>query len=241
MLNTELEKRVQQRTAALQDANKEMESFSYSVSHDLRAPLRSISSYSRLLSRDFGSKLGGDGVRMLERVIDSVNYMSELIDDLLRLSRVTRQDISLSTVNLTALAQVSLEELQQHSPDYAPQIEVQENLTAQGDERLLRLALGNLLSNAWKFTSKTPDAWIKFGAEHRNGEWVFFVRDNGVGFDMQYASKLFGTFQRLHSQEEFPGMGIGLAIVQRVIHRHGGRIWAEGKRNKGATFYFTLG
>jgi signal transduction histidine kinase/PAS domain-containing protein len=229
MLNTELEKRVQQRTAALQDANKEMESFSYSVSHDLRAPLRSISSYSRLLSRDF------------ERVIDSVNYMSELIDDLLRLSRVTRQDISLSTVNLTALAQVSLEELQQHSPDYAPQIEVQENLTAQGDERLLRLALGNLLSNAWKFTSKTPDAWIKFGAEHRNGEWVFFVRDNGVGFDMQYASKLFGTFQRLHSQEEFPGMGIGLAIVQRVIHRHGGRIWAEGKRNKGATFYFTLG
>jgi PAS domain S-box-containing protein len=240
-LNTELEKRVQQRTAALEDANQEMESFSYSVSHDLRAPLRSISSYGRILSKDFGGSLSEEGLHMLERVIDSAGYMSELIDDLLRLSRVTRQDLTLSEVNLTALARFSIEELQQHHPEHAPHVELRENLVARGDERLLRVAIGNLLSNAWKFTGKNPDARIKFGAEQRDGKWVYFVSDNGVGFEMQYATKLFGTFQRLHTQDEFPGMGIGLAIVQRVIHRHGGRVWAEGRRNRGATFYFTLG
>jgi PAS domain S-box-containing protein len=240
-LNAELEKRVQQRTAALEQATTEMESFSYSVSHDLRAPLRSISSYSRILSKDYGDVLNDEALRMLERVVDSASYMSELIDDLLRLSKVTRQGLSLSTVNLTALAQVSVEELEGHHPEHRPRVEVAPNLSARGDERLLRLVLGNLLGNAWKFTGKTPDPWIRFGAEKLNGETVYFVRDNGVGFDMQYANKLFGTFQRLHAQDEFPGMGIGLAIVQRVIHRHGGRVWAEGKPQEGAAFYFTLG
>lgn len=240
-LNAELEKRVHQRTAALEDATKEMETFSYSVSHDLRAPLRSISSYSRILSRDFSHLLNEEALRMLERVIESASYMSDLIDDLLRLSKVTRQGLSLSTVNLTALAQVSLEELESHHPEHKPRVELAANLSARGDEHLLRLVMSNLLSNAWKFTGKTPDPWIGFGSEKRNGEIVYFVRDNGVGFDMQYANKLFGTFQRLHAQDEFPGMGIGLAIVQRVIHRHGGRVWAEGKPHEGAAFYFTLG
>jgi signal transduction histidine kinase len=239
-LNTELEKRVQQRTAALEDATREMESFSYSVSHDLRAPLRSISSYSRILAKDFGHQLDEEAVRMLQRVTDSASFMSGLIDDLLRLSRVTRQGLSISLVDLTALAQVSVEELQQEHPEHRPNVKIASGLGARGDERLLRLVLGNLLSNAWKFTSRTTDPRIEFAAEVRNDETVFYVRDNGAGFDMRYATRLFGTFQRLHSQDEFPGMGIGLAIVQRVIHRHGGRVWAEGKPHQGAAFFFTL-
>lgn len=239
-LNATLEQRVLERTAQLEASNKELEAFSYSVSHDLRAPLRSIDGFSQALMEDYGDVIDADGKKYLDRLRNNSRQMAGLIDDLLALSRLTRAEMKRVPVDVSALARSVAEELRQRDPERQITITVADNLNAEGDERLLHVALENLLGNAWKFTSKTPDAVIEVGQESQDGQTAFFIRDNGAGFDMAYADKLFGAFQRLHGVSEFEGTGIGLATVQRVIRRHGGRIWAKGEVGKGATFYFTL-
>lgn len=239
-LNMELEKRVAQRTAQLEAANKELEAFSYSVSHDLRAPLRSIDGFSHALLEDYAEQLSPEGQDYLQRVRASAQRMAELIDDMLNLSRVTRSSLEHQPVNLSELAEHICAELQQEQPERKVTFSIAPGLNANGDPHLIKILLENLLGNAWKFTSKREHAQIEFGALDGDKPGTFFVRDNGAGFDMTYTGKLFGAFQRLHSLNEFPGTGIGLATVQRIINRHGGRVWAEGKVNEGATFYFTL-
>jgi light-regulated signal transduction histidine kinase (bacteriophytochrome) len=240
-LNAELELRIQDRTAQLQLANKELEAFSYSVSHDLRAPLRVIDGFSLALLEDYGDKIDEEGRDYLKRVRWGSERMSDLIDDMLKLSRVTRADMRRERVDMSALASEVLSELKSSQPEREVECVIAEGVIADGDAQLLRIALENLLGNAWKFTSKRPRARIELGQkEQQDGRAVYFVRDNGAGFDMQYAAKLFGTFQRLHSDEDFAGTGVGLATVQRIIARHGGRIWADGVVDEGATFYFTL-
>jgi light-regulated signal transduction histidine kinase (bacteriophytochrome) len=224
----------------LETSNKELEAFSYSVSHDLRAPLRGIDGFSQALLEDYGGKLDEQGRSYLTRVRAASQRMAQLIDDLLNLSRVGRAELRMEMVDLSSLAQALTAELQAQQPQRQAIWSIQQNVTAQGDVRFLRVVLDNLLNNAWKFTSKQSKATIEFGVTSNNGKPSYFVRDNGVGFDMTYANKLFGAFQRLHHQNEFPGTGIGLATVQRIIHRHSGRVWAEGVVEKGATFYFTL-
>ncbi len=226
--------------AALEAANKELEAFSYSVSHDLRAPLRSIDGFSQCLLEDYSAKLDDNGKELLERVRAGCLRMGQLIDDLLNLSRLTRGDLQIEQVDLTALAKLVFSELRRGSPGRAVDFRAAPGLTAPCDQRLMRIVLENLLGNAWKFTSKQPDAVIEFAHGQHDGQSVFVLRDNGAGFDMTFAQKLFGAFQRLHSSQEFPGTGIGLAIVRRIINRHGGRIWAEGAVGKGATFYLLL-
>jgi PAS domain S-box-containing protein len=253
-LNEELEQRVRQRTAELTAVNRELEAFSSSVSHDLRAPLRSIQSFSKLLLDDHAEQLGAQGKHYLERVHAASQRMQQLIDDLLNLARVARSEMRREKIDLGSLVQKIAAELSQADPDRPVEFVIAPGLAADGDPRLLRVALENLLNNAWKYTSKHLTARIEFGqlriAESessqcaiRNSQFAmaFFVRDDGAGFDTTYAHKLFAPFQRLHSFSEFEGTGIGLAIVQRIIHRHGGRIWAEGGVERGATFYFTLG
>ena len=250
-LNVNLERRVLERTAELQAANQELEAFSYSVSHDLRAPLRSIDGFSQAVLEDYADKLGDQGKDYLKRVRTATQRMGHLIDDMLTLSRVTRAEMRRETVELSALATDVIEELQKSEPLRRVDWQIEPGLIAEGDARLLRVALVNLLGNAWKFTSKTANAKIEFGAAsdpdagnapipNTQGAPSFFVRDNGVGYDMRYAGKLFGAFQRLHLVSDFPGTGIGLATVQRIVYRHDGRVWAEGAVGKGATFYFTL-
>jgi PAS domain S-box-containing protein len=239
-LNAELEQRVIERTSQLETVNKELEAFSYSVSHDLRAPLRSIDGFSQALLQDYPDLLDEQGKNYLQRVRSNTQRMGELIDDLLKLSRVTRSEMKLEMVNLSTLAQSIANELQQTQPGRQVEFVITLGLNASGDANLLRLLLEHLLGNAWKFTEKHSQARIEFGSTRVDGEQVFFVRDDGAGFDMTYADKLFAPFQRLHSAGEFPGIGIGLATVQRIIHRHGGRVWAEGEIEKGAIFYFTL-
>ena len=239
-LNTNLERRVAERTAQLEAANKELEAFSYSVSHDLRAPLRSIDGFSQALLEDYADKLDQEGREHLHRVRASSQRMGELIDNLLGLSRVTRKEMRLETVNLSELAKNIAAELQQSQPERQVAFASAEGLRANADGGLMRVVLENLLGNAWKFTGKRADARIEFGVVQDNGKSAYYLRDNGAGFDMAYADKLFGAFQRLHGQKEFSGTGIGLATVQRIIHRHGGSVWAEGKVGAGATFYFTL-
>ena len=224
----------------LHAANTELESFSYSVSHDLRAPLRSIDGFSQALLEDYADKLDADGKGHLQRVRASTQRMGALIDDLLNLSRVTRGEMRSEPVDLTGMAQALAAELKKSAPDREVEFVIADGLSAQGDPRLLRIVIDNLLGNAWKYTSKHPRARIEFGFAQNNGHSAYFVRDDGAGFDMAYADKLFGAFQRLHRQAEFSGTGIGLATVQRIMHRHGGRVWAEGEVEKGATFYFTL-
>jgi PAS domain S-box-containing protein len=221
-------------------ANKELEAFCYSVSHDLRAPLRSIDGFVRILFEDYGDKLDHTAQDSLHRVSASSQKMARLIDDLLKLSRITRAEIVPERVDLSALAREIVDELREAEPDRTVDVKIADGLTAQGDTRLLRAALQNLLANAWKFTAKCDQARVEVGSAQNDGERVFFVRDNGVGFEIEYVHKLFGAFQRLHSAEEFEGNGIGLATVQRIIQRHGGRVWAEGAVGKGATFYVTL-
>jgi PAS domain S-box-containing protein len=235
-LTTELS----QRALALEAANKELESFSYSVSHDLRAPLRAINGFAEALLEDCASNLDDQGKNYLRRVCAASKHMGELIDDLLSLSRVTRAELRRETVDLSALASSIAAELKQTDPQRAVNFTISSGLLAEGDAGLLRVALQNLLENAWKFTAMQPQAKIEFGLAKQNGKAGYFVRDNGAGFDMDYADKLFGPFQRLHSTTEFEGTGIGLATVQRIIRRHGGRVWAEGELNRGATFYFSL-
>jgi signal transduction histidine kinase len=239
-LNVELEQRVAERTVQLEAANKELAAFSYSVSHDLRAPLRGMDGFSRILLEDYSDKLDSTGQEHLQRVRAASQRMAQLIEDLLNLSRLTRSEMRRGPVDLSALVRALGAELQQREPDRPVEFRIEEGLVAEGDERLLRAALENLLRNAWKFTAKKPDAWIAFGREAVDGTRAFFVRDNGAGFDMAYSERLFGAFQRLHSESEFEGTGIGLATVQRIINRHGGRVWAEGEVGRGAVFYFTL-
>jgi len=239
-LNEELEQRVVERTRQLQAVNKELEAFAYSVSHDLRAPLRSIDGFSQVLLEDYTDKLDDEGKNYLQRVRSASQRMAQLIDDLLNLSRLTRGKMRYETVDLSALAQTIAMELQQSQPERDVAFTIALGLVAKGDAHLLQVALENLLGNSWKFAKKRGRVRIEFGYAETNGQPAYFVRDNGVGFDMAYADKLFGAFQRLHSHSEFEGAGIGLATVQRIIHRHGGDIWAESAVGQGATFYFTL-
>ena len=240
-MNQELEQRVIERTAQLQAANEELEAFSYSVSHDLRAPLRSIDGFSQALLEDYSDSLPEEGQHYLQRVRAASQRMGQLIDDLLQLSRLTRSEMYLETVNLSDLIQELAVDLQTQVPERNVTLLIAPDIMVKADAKLLRIAMENLLNNAWKFTAKQPTARIQFGVQvPESGEPIYFVRDDGAGFEMDYAHKLFGAFQRLHTPAEFPGTGIGLATVQRVLHRHGGRIWAEGKVNEGATFYFTL-
>jgi PAS domain S-box-containing protein len=240
-LNTELEERVLERTAQLESANKELEAFSYSVSHDLRAPLRSIDGFSQALLDDYSESLDEEAHHYLRRVRASSQKMAQLIDDLLMLSRLTRSEIQKQPVDLSQLACEIVDTLKQMEPEREVAIDIAPNLVVEADRRLIRVALDNLLGNAWKFTRGSKEARIEFGVKTQNdGKLAYFVQDNGAGFDMAYGEKLFDAFQRLHTVDEFPGTGIGLAIVQRVIRRHDGRIWAEGKVGKGAAFYFTL-
>jgi PAS domain S-box-containing protein len=249
-LNAELEQRVRERTAQLEAANKELEAFSYSVSHDLRAPLRGIDGWSLALLEDYYDQLDEQARQYLDYVRSEAQRMGRLIDDLLQLSRVTRAEMQTSAVDLTALAQTVAARLRATQPERQVEMVIQPGLTAHGDAALLEIVLTNLLGNAWKFGGTRCPARIEFGClphptppllsgEGREGV-IYFVRDNGVGFDMAYAQKLFGAFQRMHRASEFPGTGIGLATVQRIIHRHGGQVWAEAQVDQGATFYFTL-
>jgi PAS domain S-box-containing protein len=239
-LNSSLEERVQERTTQLESANKELESFAYSVSHDLRAPLRGIDGWSQVLVEDYKDKLGEKGSQILGRIRAETQRMGQLIDDLLRFSRDTRADINRQEVDMTKVVQTITNRLQQNNPNRQIKFVVQQGLKAEGDAHLLEMALSNLLENAVKFTSKTPQPLILFGEVNKDGKHVFFVHDNGVGFDMAYAQKLFKVFQRLHKATDYPGTGIGLATVQRIINRHGGKIWAEAQTDQGATFYFTV-
>ncbi|TET16261.1 MAG: PAS domain S-box protein [Dehalococcoidia bacterium] len=239
-LNEELEQRVIERTTQLQAVNKELEAFAYSVSHDLRAPLRSMEGFSQVLLEDYADWLDTQGRDYLQRVRSASQRMGELINDLLNLSRVTRSELRRETVDLSALAQTIATELRQSQPERRVEFIITPGLVVTGDATLLRAALENLLENAWKFTKKRPRARIEFGYAETGGQSAYFVRDNGVGFDMAYAGKLFGAFQRLHSSNEYEGTGIGLATVQRIIHRYGGNIWAESAVDQGATFHFTL-
>jgi two-component system NtrC family sensor kinase len=225
----------------LERANKELESFSYSVSHDLRAPLRSIDGFSHMLLEDYSDKLDEQGQKYLRTVRECARHMGGLIDDLLGLARVSRTAIHRVDVDLTALARGIADRLRRTAPERDVDFTIEEGMVGIGDRGLLSVLLENLLGNAWKFTSKRERPRIAFGSERRDGKVTYFLRDNGAGFDMAYAEKLFGAFQRLHSSNEFEGTGIGLATVQRVVHRHEGRVWAEGKVGEGATFYFTLG
>ncbi|HSL31274.1 MAG TPA: PAS domain S-box protein [Anaerolineales bacterium] len=231
---------LKQRAAELETANKELESFSYSVSHDLRAPLRSIDGFSHAVLDDYGDNLPEEGRQYLRNIRAAAQRMGQLIDSLLSLAGVTRTAMERRPVDLSTLAERIAAELRSQQPARAVSFSIAKDLRVSGDSQLLRIALDNLIGNAWKFTSKLESASIEVGAKEQEGQWVYFVRDNGVGFDMRYKEKLFGTFQRLHSADEFPGAGIGLATVQRIIRRHGGRIWAESSPNQGTTFYFTL-
>ena len=235
-----LEELVAQRTAELTVVNKELEAFAYSVSHDLRAPLRSIDGFSQALLEDCADKLNEQGRDHLQRVRSAAQHMGELIDDLLSLSRVTRAEMKRSAVDLSALANEVVAGLRQTQPVRQVEFVIAEGLIVKGDAGLLRAVLENLLGNAWKFTGKKAAARIEFGVTRNEGKLAYFVRDDGCGFDMTYVDKLFVPFQRLHSAGEFPGTGIGLATVQRIIYRHGGRVWVEAEVGRGATFYFTM-
>jgi signal transduction histidine kinase len=240
-LNSGLEARVQQRTAELQAANRELESFSYSVSHDLRTPLRHIAGYSELLKESAGSALDPESVRYVDAIIEAARRMDKLIDDLLEFSRIVRTAMHRTTVSLDTLVRETLKDLQADMEGRNILWQIDPLPAVQGDPRLLRLVVTNLISNALKFTRTRPAPSIVIGADrNENSETVTFVRDNGVGFESEYADKLFNVFQRLHSAREFEGTGIGLANVRRIIERHGGRVWAEGSLDHGATFYFSL-
>ncbi len=239
-LNTELEARVAQRTAELVAANKELEAFSYFVSHDLRAPLRAVSGFAAIVLEEYSSALPAEAQRYLERVRNGGQRMGELIDDLLAFSRLSRQPLNRQSVDTATVVRDVLEELKPATSERPIEIRIGELPSCQADPALLRQVWVNLISNAVKYTRGRQPAIVEIGCEIKNGEHVFFVRDNGVGFDMQYANKLFGVFQRLHRADEFEGTGVGLAIVQRIVHRHGGRVWANAAPDRGATFFFSL-
>jgi signal transduction histidine kinase len=236
----QLERLVEERTTALTAINRELEAFSYLVSNDLRAPLQAFDGLSQALLADYGSQLDRKAKDYIERMRKASQRMGDVFDGLQSLFRVTGGDIHRETVDVSAMAAEIVEELQVSQPDRHVKVSIGPNLSVSGDARLVRILLGNLISNAWKFTGNKADAAIQIGGETVDGEARLFVRDNGVGFDMIQSHKLFGAFQRLHSQSEFPGMGMGLATVRRIVNRHGGRSWAEGAVGEGATFYFVL-
>jgi signal transduction histidine kinase/PAS domain-containing protein len=240
-LNQELERRIDSRTAQLTAANQELDAFAYSVSHDLRAPLRAVDGFTQALTEDFGSALPPEAQGYLERIRSGCSRMGALIDDILRLSRLTRTDLQWQPLDLSAMAMEIIEEIKTEAPQRMVEWRIAADLTTEADPAMMRAVLDNLLANAWKYSAKTLHATIEFGRADLDHEAAFFVKDNGAGFDMRYSDKLFKAFQRLHPSNQFTGNGIGLATVQRIIHRHGGRIWAEAQVDAGATFYFTLG
>lgn len=268
LLNLELEKRVDERTAELQAAkdelqranaelskrsaqleranreletsNRELEAFSYSVSHDLRAPLRAVGGFSKMILDDFGSQLPPESQRLLNVVVSNVAQMRAMIDDLLRLSRLGRCALSMERIDLTSLVRDVLQDIGRSQDISKVEVQIAELPPCNGDPSLLKQVFVNLLSNAIKFSRNKEKPIVQVGSLRQKGETVYFIRDNGAGFDMQFADKLFGVFQRLHNEDQFEGTGVGLSIVQRIIHRHGGRIWAESVPDQGATFYFTL-
>jgi light-regulated signal transduction histidine kinase (bacteriophytochrome) len=239
-LNADLEQRVMERTANLEASNKELEAFSYSVAHDLRTPLRGISGFARVIEEDYAARLDDAGKDALHRVQAAAQKMGELIDDVLNLSRITRTEMNVEAVDLSALSLETIGELRSAEPGRNVSCEIPSQLAARGDKRLLAVLLANLLGNAWKFTGKLADARIELGMTEVDGKPVYFVRDNGVGFDMAHATNLFRPFHRLHGAGEFAGTGIGLATAHRIVQRHGGRIWTDAAIGRGATFYFTL-
>lgn len=239
-INEDLESRVAERTRELEASNQELEAFSYSVSHDLRAPLRTIDGFSLALEEDFGEKFDAQGKDYILRVRNGVQRMGTLIDSLLQLSRVTRSDVQRERVDLSQLATLVFREIQAGDPEREVNWIAQPGMMAEADPRLMRIAFENLIGNAWKFTARVPEATVTFGTSPQNDKTVYFLRDNGAGFDMTYVDRLFTAFQRLHGEREFKGSGIGLATVSRIIRRHHGSIWAEGEPGKGATFFFTL-
>ena len=238
--NTELELRVAQRTTELEAINKELEAFSYSVSHDLRAPLRSIDGFSNKILKDYSNLFDDQGKDYFNRVMNSSRHMGRLIDDLLKLARISRIDMNMEEINLSAIAQSIVSELKESNPERIANISIQDNMIIAGDRNLISIALQNLLGNAWKYSKNKTETEIEFSTIQKDGQIVYFIHDNGAGFDMRYVDKLFGAFQRLHSISEFEGTGIGLATVQRIIRRHQGTIWAESEVDKGTTFFFTL-
>jgi light-regulated signal transduction histidine kinase (bacteriophytochrome) len=240
LMNEELERRVIERTRQLEAANRELESFAYAVSHDLRAPLRSLSGFSQILFDGASDQLDENSRKHLHRIQEACQKMSALIDDLLKLSRLSRSEFNARPTNLSQIAAEAASAVRERNPGQNVQLELEPDMAVLGDARLLRIAVENLLDNAWKYTARTAQPHVQFGCEMRGNEPVYFVRDNGVGFDMAYASKLFIPFQRLHTEAQFAGTGIGLVTVQRIIARHGGRIWADAQTERGATFYFTL-
>jgi len=235
-LNADLNRRA----AELEAVNKELQTFAYSVSHDLRSPLRAVDGFTRQVMESCGDKLDGQSKDDLQRVRAASQRMGQIIDALLALSRVTRSEMRRTTVDLSAMAETIFAEIQSNQPQRKAELLIKPGLVVDADANLLRIALENLLGNAWKFTEKKAQGKIELGLAQHNGQLAYFVRDNGAGFDMAYSNKLFGAFQRLHRVSEFEGTGVGLATVQRVIHRHGGQVWAQGEVEKGATFYFTL-
>jgi signal transduction histidine kinase len=239
-LNAELEQRVAERTSQLEYTNRELEAFCYSVSHDLRAPLRSIDGFSQALIEDFPREVPEEAQRYLGRIRSATQRMAQLIEDLLNLSRVSRGELQRQEIDVAEIARHVVAELQQRDPGRRVAVTVWDGMHANADGRLVRTALENLVGNAWKFTAKCDAPRIEIGVLADGARATFFVRDNGAGFDMAFADKLFGAFQRLHSVNEYAGTGIGLATVQRIVHRHGGRVWADAKPGKGAVFYFTL-
>lgn len=240
-INTELEQRVIERTRQLEVANRELEAFAYAVSHDLRAPLRSMSGFSQILQETLPAGLDDKSLHYLQRIHDASMRMSGLIEDLLSVSRVTRTALVPQVVDLSALWLESATVVRERFPGREVTLEVHPDMSVHGDIRLLRIALENLLDNAWKYSAHQPHALITAGSQLQDQETIYFVRDNGIGFDMAYAGKLFWPFQRLHAQSQFAGTGIGLVTVQRVVAMHGGRVWADAQPERGATFYFTIG
>jgi hypothetical protein len=241
MLNDDLEQRVLQRTAAYEEVNRELESFSYAVSHDLRAPLRHIEGFTNIIQEEYADGLPPEAKDCFGRICAAVGRMNGLIETLLHLSQVTRHVPTATTVDLSGMVRDLATDLAADYPERTVELEVQPDVTAWGDSKLLQVVMENLVGNAWKYTGRNGRAKIEFGVAQEGGGPVYFVRDNGAGFDMKYADKLFEVFQRLHRKDEFEGTGVGLATVRRVLRRMGGSIWAEGEVNKGATFYFTVG
>jgi light-regulated signal transduction histidine kinase (bacteriophytochrome) len=239
-LNEDLEQRVLQRTAQLEAANRELESFSYSVSHDLRAPLRAIDGFSRIILEEYGDKYDAEGKRLLNIIRGNTQKMGELIDALLTLSRLGRKEIEVLDMDMTGIVKELFDELGFDTDKRGVEFNIGSLPPARGDKGMIRQVFANLLLNAVKFTKTRDTARIEVGGYNEDSKNIYYVRDNGVGFDMRYKDKLFGVFQRLHNGEEFEGTGIGLAIVQRIVNRHGGEIWADGRLNEGATFYFAL-
>jgi light-regulated signal transduction histidine kinase (bacteriophytochrome) len=240
MFNVKLERRVMERTAELEASTKELDAFAYSVSHDLRAPLRSLHGFSQVLLEDYSDQLDETGVGHLRRLQVNATLMAQLLDDLLRLSRTTRVELRRQSIDLTSMSEAILADLAANEPERHVKVSVEPKLREDGDLHLVRLALQNLIANAWKFTAHREEAEITIGSVVQGTQRAFFVRDDGAGFDPRFQNKLFEPFQRLHSAADFEGSGIGLAIVQRVILRHGGVIWAESALGEGATFFFTL-